>query len=220
MITINNDPAIECPNANWNGITTNYCDGVSSDDVVSHEWGHAYTEYTSGLIYQWQSGALNESYSDVWGETIDLINGREDEGEGDITSPRTVGMCSTHSPANPLVTINSPGAIAKDCLTGGCLVRCAARPPRITADVVVARPTPVERDRPVRRPTAARPTPTRPPSPARSAWSTVALCAFAEKAEVAGDAGAAALIIGNRDDSPIGFSSRRPDPAVRRHPSV
>ncbi len=47
----------------------------------SHEWGHAYTEYTSGLIYQWQSGALNESYSDVWGETLDLLNGREDEGE-------------------------------------------------------------------------------------------------------------------------------------------
>ena len=83
MTTVNNDPRISCPNANWNGVTTNYCNGVTSDDVVSHEWGHAYTEYTSGLIYQWQSGALNESYSDIWGETIDLINGREDEGEDD-----------------------------------------------------------------------------------------------------------------------------------------
>ena len=82
-ITVNNDPTIACPNANWNGITTNYCTGVSSDDVVAHEWGHAYTEYTSGLIYQWQAGALNESYSDVWGETLDLINNRDDEGEGD-----------------------------------------------------------------------------------------------------------------------------------------
>ena len=36
MYTINNDPAISCPNANWNGQTTNYCDGVSSDDVVAH----------------------------------------------------------------------------------------------------------------------------------------------------------------------------------------
>ncbi len=69
MKTVNNDPRINCPNANWNGVTTNYCDGVTSDDVVSHEWGHAYTEYTSGLIYQYQPGALNESYSDVWGET-------------------------------------------------------------------------------------------------------------------------------------------------------
>ena len=88
MKTVNNDPRINCPNANWNGVTTNYCDGVSSDDVVSHEWGHAYTEFTHGLIYQWQSGALNEAYSDVFGETLDLINGREDEGEGDITAPR------------------------------------------------------------------------------------------------------------------------------------
>ena len=45
-ITVNNDPRIACPNANWNGLTTNYCDGVTSDDVVAHEWGHAYTEYT------------------------------------------------------------------------------------------------------------------------------------------------------------------------------
>ena len=65
-------------------MTTNYCDGVSSDDVVAHEWGHAYTERTSGLIYQWQPGAMNEAYSDIWGETVDLINDRQDEGEGDI----------------------------------------------------------------------------------------------------------------------------------------
>ena len=46
MTTVNNDPRINCPNANWNGITTNYCNGVTSDDVVAHEWGHAYTEYS------------------------------------------------------------------------------------------------------------------------------------------------------------------------------
>ena len=48
MTTVNNDPRINCPNANWNGITTNYCNGVTSDDVVAHEWGHAYTEYSCG----------------------------------------------------------------------------------------------------------------------------------------------------------------------------
>jgi Zn-dependent metalloprotease len=81
MKTINNNPNINCPNANWNGSTANYCTGTASDDVVAHEWGHAYTEYTSGLIYAWQPGALNESYSDIWGETIDLLNGYEDSGE-------------------------------------------------------------------------------------------------------------------------------------------
>jgi bacillolysin len=81
MRTINNNPNISCPNANWNGVTANYCNGTASDDVIAHEWGHAYTQYTSGLIYAYQSGAINESYSDIWGETVDLLNNYEDTAE-------------------------------------------------------------------------------------------------------------------------------------------
>jgi Zn-dependent metalloprotease len=136
MRTVNNDPTIQCPNANWNGVTTNYCDGVSSDDVVAHEWGHAYTEYTHGLIYQYQSGALNESYSDIWGETVDLINGRLDGDEGDLTMKRTVDQCSTHSPADPLLTINAPASIAKDCETGGAAFGPQLSGTGVTGDVV------------------------------------------------------------------------------------
>ena len=69
-----------------------FCPGFATDDVTAHEWGHAYTEYMHGLIYEWQSGALNESYSDIWGETVDRINGR------DLFSfhnaPRTADSCS------------------------------------------------------------------------------------------------------------------------------
>lgn len=92
MITINNNPNISCPNANWNGVTANYCTNIAADDVVAHEWGHAYTEYTSDLIYSYQSGALNESYSDVWGETIDLLNNYQDAGEN--LAVRTTTTCS------------------------------------------------------------------------------------------------------------------------------
>lgn len=81
MITINNDPGINCPNANWNGATTNYCDGMAADDVVAHEWGHAYTEYTCNLVYAFQPGAISEALSDIWGETIDQLNNYEDAGE-------------------------------------------------------------------------------------------------------------------------------------------
>lgn len=81
MITVNNNPGLNCPNASWNGFSANYCDGTASDDVIAHEWGHAYTEYTNDLIYAWQSGAINEAYSDIWGETIDLLNNYEDAGE-------------------------------------------------------------------------------------------------------------------------------------------
>lgn len=66
-----------CPNAYWNGQSTNYCPGFDADDIVAHEWGHAYTQHTHNLIYSYQSGALNESYSDIWGETLDLNNGRD-----------------------------------------------------------------------------------------------------------------------------------------------
>ncbi|WP_235735055.1 PA domain-containing protein [Nocardioides alcanivorans] len=197
MRTINNDPAIQCPNANWNGVTTNYCNGVTSDDVVAHEWGHAYTEYTHGLIYQWQAGALNESYSDIWGETIDLINRREDEGEGNLNTKRPVGQCSSNSPALPVLTINAPPSIAKECLTGGASFGQQLDADGLTGDVVA--PTDASDDG----------------STATDGCSAYnedvtgkvvlvdrGTCAFTEKAEVATQEGAAALIIGNTDDSP------------------
>ncbi len=93
MRTINNNPNISCPNANWNGVTANYCNGTASDDVIAHEWGHAYTQFTSGLIYAYQSGAINESYSDIWGETIDLLNNYEDIGEN--LAIRTTTSCAS-----------------------------------------------------------------------------------------------------------------------------
>ena len=61
-----------CPNASWNGNFISFCPGFTTHDVTAHEWGHAYTDYTHDLIYSWQSGALNEAYSDIWGEAFDL----------------------------------------------------------------------------------------------------------------------------------------------------
>ncbi|MFT4986824.1 MAG: bacillolysin [Flavobacteriales bacterium] len=81
MKLVNNTLGIECPNAFWNGVAANFCEQLAVDDIVGHEWGHAYTQFTSGSIYQWQSGAINEAYSDIWGETIDLLNNYEDDDE-------------------------------------------------------------------------------------------------------------------------------------------
>ena len=61
------------PNARYN----NFCDvfefwdGFATTDVVAHEFTHAVTRSTSGLIYANQSGALNESYSDVFAAMVD-----------------------------------------------------------------------------------------------------------------------------------------------------
>ena len=51
------DRGYACPNASWNGIFISFCPGLTTDDVTAHEWGHAFTQYTHGLIYAWQSGA-------------------------------------------------------------------------------------------------------------------------------------------------------------------
>ncbi|HZI88248.1 MAG TPA: M4 family metallopeptidase, partial [Pyrinomonadaceae bacterium] len=75
VLLVSTNPNIPCPNAWWNGTTTNYCPELDADDVVTHEWTHAYTQFTHGLIYSYQSGALNESWSDIFGESIDLLNG-------------------------------------------------------------------------------------------------------------------------------------------------
>lgn len=63
-------------NAFWNGSQMVYGDRLAADDVVGHELTHGVTDYTSNLYYYYQSGAINESFSDLWGEFIDLTNGK------------------------------------------------------------------------------------------------------------------------------------------------
>jgi len=65
------------PNAFWNGEQMVFGEGfAAADDVVAHELTHGVTERESALFYYMQSGAINESLSDVWGEFIDLTNFR------------------------------------------------------------------------------------------------------------------------------------------------
>ncbi|WP_377639320.1 protealysin inhibitor emfourin [Oryzobacter terrae] len=65
-------------NAFWDGTQMVFGDGdgvifapfTRSLDVIGHELAHGVTQYTSGLNYQDQSGALNESVSDVFGVLV------------------------------------------------------------------------------------------------------------------------------------------------------
>lgn len=74
-----------CPyqNAFWSGFDDTaqmyYGQGFATDDIVGHELAHGYTEATSNLYYYFQSGAINESLSDVFGELYDQ---RETTGGG------------------------------------------------------------------------------------------------------------------------------------------
>ena len=67
----------ECPygNAYWDGTQMVYGEGFAVDDVVAHELTHGVTDHTSRLFYYAQSGAINESLSDIFGELVDLGNG-------------------------------------------------------------------------------------------------------------------------------------------------
>jgi Zn-dependent metalloprotease len=71
-------------NAFWNGEQMVYGDGdgarfirlTKALDVVGHELSHGVVQHTSNLVYQDQSGALNEHFADVMGELVDQWKNR------------------------------------------------------------------------------------------------------------------------------------------------
>ena len=79
-----------CQNASWDGTQMRYCDDFAVDDVVGHELTHGVTQHSSNLLYYYQSGAINESFSDIWGEFIDLSNSGDDAAD-DMNNPWQMG---------------------------------------------------------------------------------------------------------------------------------
>jgi Zn-dependent metalloprotease len=69
---------VEYDNAFWDGTQMVYGDGdqrifktfTGPLDVTGHELTHGVTQYSGGLDYHGQSGALNESLSDVFGSLV------------------------------------------------------------------------------------------------------------------------------------------------------
>jgi hypothetical protein len=78
-------------NAFWNGEQLVFGDGdgkifdrfTKPVDVLGHELTHAVTEHTAGLVYEGQSGALNESVSDVFAACLKQRLLGQDAAEGD-----------------------------------------------------------------------------------------------------------------------------------------
>lgn len=62
-------------NAFWDGQRMTYGDGGAPFqviDVVGHEISHGLTSNTSNLVYSYESGALNESFSDIFGAAVEF----------------------------------------------------------------------------------------------------------------------------------------------------
>lgn len=74
MVSITVHYGRDYDNAFWDGTQLVFGDGdgeiferfTKPVDVLAHEFAHAVTEHTAGLVYRGQSGALNESVSDVF----------------------------------------------------------------------------------------------------------------------------------------------------------
>lgn len=71
----------EYQNASWMGGLEEFYFGSKNGipysvalDIVAHEFQHAVTDYTAGLIYYGESGALNEAYSDIMGSLVEGKN--------------------------------------------------------------------------------------------------------------------------------------------------
>ncbi|MET1079993.1 MAG: M4 family metallopeptidase [Pseudomonas sp.] len=66
-------------NAFWDGEAMTFGDGAKrfhplvALDVVSHEVSHGFTEQHSGLVYEGESGGMNEAFSDMAGEAAEYF---------------------------------------------------------------------------------------------------------------------------------------------------
>ncbi|GAA1773026.1 M4 family metallopeptidase [Luedemannella helvata] len=100
------------PNAFWDGEQMVFGDGyASADDVVGHELVHGVTQYTSNLLYYYQSGAINESISDVLGELFDLSFDGESLATPATTAPATSAP-ATSAPATAEPATSAPATSA------------------------------------------------------------------------------------------------------------
>lgn len=111
-------------NAFWNGEQMVFGDGdgeIFLDftipvDVIGHELAHGVTQYTANLAYFGQSGALNESVSDVFGSLIKQYTLGQSAGDADwligagLLAPRVTGVA--------LRSMKEPGTAYDDDVLG------------------------------------------------------------------------------------------------------
>jgi len=90
--------------AYWNGQQMVFGDNYASSlDVVGHELSHGVTQYTAGLVEEGQSGALNESFSDAMGESVEYY-----------TKGKTDWLMGTNLPIGPIRSLKKPNEYSEE----------------------------------------------------------------------------------------------------------
>lgn len=111
-------------NAFWNGAQMTYGDGdgrvftdfTKSDDVIGHELTHGVTQFTAGLDYSDEPGALNESISDAFGAMFHQWRNKQTVSDADwLVGPGVLGPAAIAKGYNCLRNMADPGS--RQCLS-------------------------------------------------------------------------------------------------------
>ncbi|MCS6995070.1 MAG: M4 family metallopeptidase [Anaerolineales bacterium] len=117
-------------NAFWNGQQMVYGDGdedlppsqrlfnrfTVAVDIIGHELTHGVTEYEAKLAYYGQSGALNESMSDVFGALVKQYQRRESADQADWVIG--AGLFTANVNGIGIRSLKAPGSAYDDPLLG------------------------------------------------------------------------------------------------------
>ena len=108
-------------NAFWDGSQMVYGDGdgqmfkrggfTECLDVIAHELTHGVTQFTAGLRYRSQSGALNESFSDVFGSLVRQRSLGQTADQADWLIGE--GIMGPELPGEALRSLKAPGTAFK-----------------------------------------------------------------------------------------------------------
>ncbi len=81
--------------------------GFGTDDTMAHELTHGVTQFESNLFYWNESGAINESLSDIFGELVDLTDG------AGLDTPAVRWLVGEELPGGALRSMSDPSQHAQ-----------------------------------------------------------------------------------------------------------
>jgi bacillolysin len=116
LINIAEKNGASMENAFWNGDAMFYGNGGSAFsplarglDVAGHEMSHGVIQETAGLEYQGESGAMNESFADIFGAMIDRNDWQVGEDVVKKTAFPSGALRDLSNPNNGGASLNDPG---------------------------------------------------------------------------------------------------------------
>lgn len=110
------------------GNTSSATDDWNAVDIIGHELAHGVTRSSAGLVYQKESGALNESFSDIFGVaieryvetyapgtyTLDWLMGEDRGAIRSLSNPNAYGDPDTYDGTNYVATTTCTPASTND----------------------------------------------------------------------------------------------------------